>query len=417
MLQHYFVAPSCLRRYRRGPMALHIDGLASSLHERGYARKTARLILCLTSKFSRYAEAKGVGQASEIDHGLVGRFLRQLPAEGRFQDAPRAMHHMLEHLRRSGVVATVTRDAGEREAPSAALLARYDQHLCAVRGLPLPTRRDYCQGARRLLLWLRQHRRARSLRGLRGADVVEFVTDLSVAYPSGSWRNRLTSQTRLFLRFLRWEGTLDTDLARMVPKLPHWRLASVPRHLPWECVRALIDSIDTRSPWGLRDKAVLLLIAVLGMRGKEVRMLELKDIGWRAAEIHLPQTKSCRARVLPLPHEVGAALSNYILHGRPRVNAPQVILRHDAPIGPLSGPSAVGRIVARHLRRAGIRPPARPGTQLLRHSLATRLVNRGVPIKQIADLLGHCSIDTTAIYSKVDLNRLAAVALAFPGEA
>ncbi len=198
--------------------------------------------------------------------------------------------------------------------------------------------------------------------------------------------------------------------------MPHWRLATVPRYLPWKYVRELIDDLDTSSPWGLRDKAVLLLIAVLGMRGQEVRTLKLKDIAWRRAEIHLPRSKSCRARVLPLPPEVGAALSNYILHGRPRVNTPEVVLRHDAPIGPLSSPSAVGRIVTRNLRRAGIVSPARPGTQLLRHSLATRLVNRGVPIKQIADLLGHSSIDTTAIYSKVDLKRLAAVALPFPTE-
>lgn len=247
--------------------------------------------------------------------------------------------------------------------------------------------------------------------------MIAFISDQAGAYPSVAWRNRLTSQTRLFLRFLQWEGTTDADLARAVPKLPHWRLASIPRHLPWEQVRALLDSIDTDTPLGLRDRAVLLLIAVLGIRGEEVRRLRLKDIAWRAGEIHLPQTKTYRARVLPLPHEVGAALSDYILHGRPRVRAPEVVLRHDAPIGPLSSPSAVSRIITRNLRRAAIVAPARPGAQMLRHSLATRLVNRGVPIKQIADLLGHCSIDTTAIYGKVDLARLAGVALPFPADA
>jgi site-specific recombinase XerD len=120
---------------------------------------------------------------------------------------------------------------------------------------------------------------------------------------------------------------------------------------------------------------------------------------------------------LPLPHEVGSALKDYILHGRPRSRSPEVVLRHDAPIGPLSHPAAVSRIVTRNLRRAAIVAPPRPGTHMLRHSLATRLVNRGVPIKQIADLLGHTSIDTTAIYSKVDLTRLAAVALPLPADA
>lgn len=417
MVDDYFVAPSCLRRYHHGPLAPYIDGLTMFLHDRGYKRSSVRLVLCLVSRFNSYAAGAGVREANEIDEALVSRFLRRLLAEGRFRDAPRAMKHMLEYLRRSGVVGTVSINNGAGAELGAELLKRYDQHLDAVRGLPVSTRQDYCRGARRLLRWLQKRREARSLGGLRGSDIVAFITDLAAAYPSGSWRNRLTSQTRLFLRFLRWEGTLDVDLDRVVPKVPHWRLASIPRHLRWDHVRALIRSIDVSTPCGLRDKVVLLLIAVLGMRGQEVRTLRLSDIAWRSAEIHLPQTKSCRARVLPLPHVVGTALAKYILHGRPRVNAPQVILRHDAPLGPLSSPSAVGRIVTRSLRRAKITPPARPGTQLLRHSLATRLVNRGVPIKQIADLLGHRSIDTTAIYSKVDLNRLAAVALPFPRRA
>lgn len=413
MLEDYFTAPWCLHRLRRGPMASHIDGLAASLRERGYKRKRIRWVVSLAGKFSRYAEAAGVDEASDLDEELVARFLRSLPSR-RFRDAPRAMRHTLELLRCAGVVGAAARETGAQHEPFAPMLARYDRYLTGVRSLPVVTRRDYCRGARRLLLWLQQNRRARGPRGLRGSDVLAFISDQAVAYPSVAWRNRLTSQTRLFLRFLQWEGTLDADLARTVPKLPCWRLASIPRHLQWERVRALLDSIDTHTPWGLRDRAVLLLIAVLGIRGEEVRRLRLTDIAWRSSEIHLPQTKTYRARVLPLPHEVGAALSEYILHGRPRVRAPELVLRHNAPIGPLSSLSAISRIVTRNLRRAAIVGPARPGVHMLRHSLATRLVNKGVPIKQIADLLGHGSIDTTAIYSKVDITRLAAVALPLP---
>lgn len=416
MLEHYFMAPWCLTRLRSGPMAPHIDRFAASLGERGYTRGRIRWAMRLTARFSRYAESVGVDHASGISERLTFRFLKTLPVRT-LRDAPRAMRHMLEHLRREGTVGAVVQAVAARQEPFALMLSRYDRHLTAVCSLPLTTRRDYCRGARRLLIWLQQHRRARGLRRLRGADVIAFISDEAAAYPSAAWRNRLTSQTRLFLRFLRWEGTIDADLAVVVPKLPHWRLSSIPRHLQWEQVCALLDSIDTSTACGLRDRAVLLLIAVLGIRGAEVLRLRLTDIAWRAGEIHLPQTKSYRARVLPLPHEVGAAVSAYILHGRPRARAPEVILRHDAPIGPLSSPSAVGRIVTRNLRRAGIVAPPRPGSLMLRHSLATRLVNRGVPIKQIADVFGHASIDTTAIYSKVDLARLAAVALPLPAGA
>ncbi len=415
MLEDYFTAPWCLRRHRRGPMASHIDGLAASLGERGYTRKRIRWVVCLTGKFSRYAEAAGVDHASDVDEKLVARFLQALPPR-RFREAPRAMHQMVERLRHDGVI-VAAKKVRVRQDHFAPLLVRFDNYLSTVRGLPSPTRQDYSRGARRLLLWIHTHHRARRLGRLRGAEVLEFISDHAGAYSSGAWRNRLTSQTRIFLRFLQWEGTIDTDLTRVIPKLPYWRLSSVPRHLPWERVRALINSIDTGTPWGLRDRAVLLLCAVLGMRAGEVRTLRLTDIAWRSAEINLPQTKSYRARILPLPHEVGAALKDYIVHGRPRVRMPQVILRHDAPIGPLSGPSAVGRIVVRSLHRAGIVAPARPGAHMLRHSLATRLVNQGVPIKQIADLLGHISINTTVIYSKVDRTSLATVALPFPVDA
>jgi site-specific recombinase XerD len=161
---------------------------------------------------------------------------------------------------------------------------------------------------------------------------------------------------------------------------------------------------------------VLLVIAVLGLRNQEVRSLQVSDILWRTAEIRLRKTKNRRERALPLPREVGAAIADYLLRGRPRVSVPEVFLRHFTPVGPITSTHGVGDIVKKHLSRAGIQA-SNHGAHLLRHSLATRMVNQAVPIKQIADMLGHASIDTTAIYTKVDTSHLAAVALPFPGGA
>ena len=155
------------------------------------------------------------------------------------------------------------------------------------------------------------------------------------------------------------------------------------------------------------------LIGSLGLRRKEVCRLQLDHIAWREAEIRVAETKSRRERTLPLPQEVGAALVEYVLHERPRLPLPQVFLTNRAPLEPIA-PHTVGSIVRKHLRCAGIQAPNH-GTNLLRHSLATRLVNQGIPIKQIADLFGHASIDTTAIYTKVDTASLATVGLPFPG--
>lgn len=415
MLEYYFESPTRLRQLRRGPLGKQIDDFAATLRQQGYVCNSGRRILSVTGKFSCFAARTGLDDVGQIDESLVERFINEEVAGDRaFKQANSATRHVLEYLRRRGLIAEVV-EAGE-EGPFAVLLDRYESHLQDVRGLTATTCKSCIRGARRLLTWFRERHEERPVSKLRGADVLEFITDQVAQHSGGAWRQLLCSQTRRFLRYLCWEEMVEADLDRVVPKVRRWRLDSIPRHLPWEEVRTLVDSIDTTSAEGMRDKAILMLIAALGLRSGEVRTLELGDIVWRAAEIRLPRTKSRKERVLPLPQEVGTALADYVLHGRPPLDLPYVILRHKAPQGPLTGTGATSEIIAKHLRRAGIEAPSR-GAHLLRHSLATRMVNTGVPLKDIADLLGHASIDTTAIYTKVNMTNLAAVALPFPGGA
>jgi integrase/recombinase XerD len=164
----------------------------------------------------------------------------------------------------------------------------------------------------------------------------------------------------------------------------------------------------------VRDRALLLLLATTGMRNRELRLLELQDVRWRAGEVLVRRTKARRDRVVPLMEEVGNALAEYVLHARPKTRAPQVFLCHRPPARPLGCSSTVAAIVRRRLERCGLQLP-RAGAHLLRHSLATQLVGQKRPIKEVADLLGHRNIDTTAIYVKVALPQLAIVPLPFPG--
>jgi len=191
-------------------------------------------------------------------------------------------------------------------------------------------------------------------------------------------------------------------------------MAHLPVRLEWEDVRRVIDAIDTTSTLGKRDRAVLLLFATTGIRSQELRLLELRDVRWRTSEILLRRTKTRRARAVPLLGEAGYALAEYVLHGRPRVPAPQVFLSHGPPVRPLGGSGTVAGIVRRRLAQCDLRP-SRVGAHLLRHTLATHMVRQGLSMKEVADLLGHRSIDTTAIYVKVALPQLAGVALPFPG--
>ena len=219
----------------------------------------------------------------------------------------------------------------------------------------------------------------------------------------------------MFLRYLRWSGLNNQDLARFVPHTPRYRLAHLPPRLAWADVRRAIDALDVTTSVGIRNRAILLLVATTGLRNKELRSLELHDIRWRSAEVIVRQTKSRRDRVVPLLQEAGEALADYVLHARPKSSSQRVFLQHLPPVRPIEGSSIISRIVRAALERADIVLPPVVGAHLIRHSLATQLVGQRRPINEIADLLGHRSIDTTAIYVKVALPQLADVALPFPG--
>ncbi|MFB6453382.1 site-specific integrase [Bradyrhizobium sp. 1AS5L] len=243
---------------------------------------------------------------------------------------------------------------------------------------------------------------------------VEYQLSLSA---TSATRTAATSHIRTFLRFLHWAGHHEQDLAPAVPRTPHWRLAHLPPRLSWDNVCRAIDTIGEATPIDYRDRAILLLLATTGIRNGELRALQLQDIDWRAGEVFVRRTKGKRDRVAPLLEEAGTALANYILRARPKVDSPYLFLSFTLPVGPFKYASPVSRIVRKRLRHGGIALGRIGGAHLLRHSLATQLVGRRRPINEVADLLGHQSINTTALYVKVAASQLAEVALPFPGGA
>ncbi len=411
MLEFFFKRRSRLRQLRRGPLAEHLDGLAGELRLKGYGHCAAQQILSVSGKFSNFVRTQGIEDAGQVDQVLLDRFLsEELAIEGDYKYAPNALQQLMGYLQRNGIVPSPENNAPMD--PDSELLTRFNAHLQDVRGLAQSTREAYLRGGQRFLNWFRTRNPQRKLTDLRGTDILNFITEFLKQSCGDVWKKHLCSQTRIFLRYLRWEGIIELDLDRNVPSVPHWRLTTVPRHLSWEQVRSLIDSIDTDTPEGKRDKAIILLIATLGLRNKEIRTLCLDHIAWRVAEIRLPRTKNLKERILPLTSEIGETLADYVLNGRPAVDSPDLFLSHRAPHSHYQTASGIVNIIGKHLKKAGIKAPSN-GAHMLRHSLATRMVNVGVPIGEIADLLGHASIDTTAIYTKVDVNHLASVALPF----
>ena len=225
---------------------------------------------------------------------------------------------------------------------------------------------------------------------------------------------KVTTSMRMYLRFLASSGESSPRLVGAVPSAARWRLASLPRYLPADDIESVIASCDVATPVGLRDRAILLLLARLALRAGDVANLQLRDLDWRRARLHV-SGKSRRRVGLPLPQDAGDALLDYIERARPRVNEAKVFLRSLAPHRPFADSRSVSAVVARALKRAGVDRANGGGAYVFRHSAATNLLRSGVSLEIISALLRHRSPDTTAIYAKVDLPMLQEVAQPWMG--
>jgi site-specific recombinase XerD len=225
----------------------------------------------------------------------------------------------------------------------------------------------------------------------------------------------MTTALRSFLRFARYRGDIDKDLAACVPAVANWKLSTIPRALPPRQVELVLDSIDRKTAMGRRDYAILLILARLGLRAGEIKALTLEDLDWREGLITV-RGKAGRYSQLPLPAEVGEAIAEYLQDGRRTASSRCVFLRTRAPIGGFKGQWGIGSIVKHALARAGIDSP-RKGAHQFRHGLASQMLRRGASLFEIGELLRHRSPQTTAIYAKVDLASLSTLALPWPGGA
>jgi site-specific recombinase XerD len=240
----------------------------------------------------------------------------------------------------------------------------------------------------------------------------EFVLEKSRSWGRGATKN-CTTAVRMFLRFLIAEGQCAVGLDAAILALAHWRLASLPRYLPPEDVERLIASCDRASAVGRRDRAILLLLARVGLRAGDIVRVLLSDVDWKTASIQVCG-KGRRHTRLPLTREVGQAIVAYLKKGRPRTHADALFIRCRAPFCAFKGPAAISDLVDKALRRAGVVRPSRGAAHLLRHSLATSMLRQGASLEDIGAVLRHSSAETTQIYAKVDIPTLRKIAQPWP---
>jgi site-specific recombinase XerD len=287
----------------------------------------------------------------------------------------------------------------------------YEEYLLSVRGACLNTRRVYAPIVTRLMNQIAM-RGAIDWQELTAERIAEFVLADSRGRRGGG-AAAVAAAVRSFLRFLVLHGVVRAGLELAIPRVRTYSHAGLPQYLSKNEVQKLLGSAADGTAMGKRNMAILLLLSTFGLRAAEVAGLELQDIDWSNGLIFIRTTKNHRPFQLPLLRRIGEALLDYLQDGRPSIGTRSIFLQHTIPYRPVTA-TAISKVVGHQIRRAGLRPRMY-GAHILRHSVATRLINNGSSFKDVADLLGHRTIDTTAIYAKVHLAALAKIGLPWPG--
>lgn len=400
-----------IRALRNGPTGALFEGFARALFDAGYATITARRYLRAAEHFTLWTD-RNRRPMQGMDEESLAQFGRHLsrcrcPHQGHADrgSLTRATRVFLKYLRETGISTTCPLTPPVVVDP--VLLSRYCEWMRLQRGTCEATLLRHRRHVRELLTELGPVPRQWDAHGLRA-----FV--LKQCHRCGSATVQAYATTlRMFVRFLIADSHCAIGLDTAIPRVAHWRLAALPRSLPPNDVERVIASCDPASPVGRRDRAILLLLARLGLRAGDVAHLRLRDIDWQGAWIHVCG-KSRRETRLPLSQEVGQAIVAYLQHGRPRTSAEAVFVRCRAPLRALDSHGAITAIVGRALRRAAVTRPSRGAAHLLRHSVATSMLRHGASLQDIGVLLRHRSIETTQIYAKVDVATLQSIAQSWP---
>lgn len=405
MLDHYFKRSRQIRALRAGPCGTFLDHYLDHLHAEGYCTDRARCSAHDAVHLGTWLECRRI-PIRALDEALIDRFVAHLPEcrcpgarQTRHSRVKRRVLEFLGHLRQIGAVPLARHRASSAER----LVKDYCEWMRTRRGvveLTLDRRKPVLATFVNALGVRTSHYSANRVR----AFILTYVRQRE---PSA--RN-ITGSVRSFLTYLAAQGRCRADLPAAVPRIPSARLAQLPVYLEPAQIDRIIRTCSSELV-GLRDRAMLLLLARLGLRPSDIVRARLDDLDWQRGRIRM-LGKSRREAWLPLPQDVGDAISAYLGRRRALTEPDHVFVATNAPFGPL-GTTSVVRRVERALLRAGIILP-RGGAYLFRHSLAMRLLGDDASLDQIGAVLRHRSIETTAIYAKVDRSALGDVARPWP---
>ncbi len=395
-------------------LSVLVSGLEAELQRLGYKDSTLVWYRGCWRRMQKYFAAHGVEEFS-LDAAMswvddaCGFFGKEQAGTLKPTDVYlfRVAQMLEDYAVHGAVLRRYSRSVSKVDAAGAETVARFQEHLRAA-GRSVSTVRTYGTLAEEFVAFT-------ATRGELGccdaAMIGAFVATLA-GYQVKTVEQKLCA-VRSFLRFACAAGLVDGACLEAVPAARSGRQARIPSVWDPGEVARIVGAIDRDNPCGKRDYAIILLITRLGLRGVDIKRLEFADFDWPGNRLFVTQAKTGHRVVLPLLKDVGWAVIDYIRHARPDCDCPQVFVRHTAPIGPFSDQDHLHQILVKHARAAHVpvSEKRRHGMHSLRHSLATRLMESGTPVEQIADILGHQSVESTGVYLKSSLGLLAKCAL------
>lgn len=407
----------CADELHKSSLAPHIDAFTHLLTEGGYAHSTVGRYLIALRRFAEWMPRRRV-RIDRIDEATVTRFLdEELPprcahcghVSNDRSDASAALSHLLVVLRVRGVIAEppVQMTAVDEE------LRRFDEYMDRVRGLAPKSRSMTLRTVGRLLK-RRFGAGPLDIAAIKPEHVRSFFAEQSKLHRSPAGAGSVVSALRSYFYYRVACGDAMHPLIGAVSYPANWTQSSLPQTLAAEEVEQLVHALGRPGRSRRRADAIVRCALDLGLRSGEIAKLGLDDIDWRAGTITLRQTKGRREDVLPLPKATGQAIATYLERERPKTKNRAVFVRHIAPRDQAIGPDLVRKAIRQTYARAGL-PHTR--SHLLRHTMASRLLESGSSLKEVADVLRHRSLNTTLIYAKLDCRNLREVALAWPGRA
>jgi site-specific recombinase XerD len=392
-----------------------VSGLDTEMVRLGYKPSTMVWYRGCWRRMERFFASRGVQEFSLdvamawVDQACGGFFAKEQTGTLKATDVYlfRVAAMLEDFAVRGAVLRRYSRTVDNLTVDQAEVVSRFQASLRAA-GCAVSTVRAYGTVAGAFLAFTG---RRGGLAGVDAGVIGAFVATLA-GYQAKTVEHKLCA-VRSLLHFAASDGLVEGAVLEAVPAAKSTRQARIPSVWAPADVRKILAAIDRGNPCGRRDYAIILLITRLGLRGIDVKRLDFADLDWPGNRLSLVQAKTGRRVQLPLLKDVGWAIIDYIQHGRPASDCPQVFLRHTAPIGAFSDQDHLHQILAKHARAAHVPvgEQRRHGMHSLRHTLATRLLEGGTPVEQIADILGHQSVASTGVYLKSSLGLLAQCAL------